>query len=101
MSRVPAGETAFAHRSSTVMVTIISVFPESEMKEAAVTWNRALFAALEPNATGVYANFLEDEGEDRIRAAYPTATYERLATIKRRYDPSNVFHRNQNVRPAR
>ena len=101
MSRVPAGETAFAHRSSTVMVTIISIFAEPEMKEPAVAWNRALFAALEPKATGVYANFLEDEGEDRIRAAYPPATYERLAAIKRRYDPSNVFHRNQNVRPAR
>jgi FAD/FMN-containing dehydrogenase len=101
MARVPADETAFAHRTSTVMVTIISAFPAPEMKDAAVAWNRALFTALEPKATGVYANFLEDEGEDRIRAAYPSATYERLAAIKRRYDPSNVFHRNQNVRPAR
>ena len=101
MARVPADATAFAHRSSAVMVTIISAIPEPELEDVAVAWNRALFSALEPKATGVYANFLEDEGEDRIRAAYPPATYERLAAIKRRYDPSNVFHRNQNVRPAR
>ncbi len=101
MARVPADATAFAHRSCAVMVTVISAYPEPEMKDAAVRWNRALFSAFEPKATGVYANFLEDEGDDRIRAAYPSATYERLAAVKRRYDPSNVFHRNQNVRPAR
>lgn len=61
---------------------------------------RSLFTALDPRASGVYANFLENEGEARIRVAYPGSTYERLALIKRRYDPANVFHRNQNIRPA-
>ena len=47
-----------------------------------------------------YANFLREEGEARLRQAYPSATYERLATVKRRYDPENLFHLNQNIPPA-
>jgi FAD/FMN-containing dehydrogenase len=48
----------------------------------------------------VYVNFLEDEREDRVREAYPDGAFERLALVKRRYDPTNLFHRNQNIRPA-
>ncbi|MGI8998613.1 MAG: BBE domain-containing protein [Candidatus Limnocylindria bacterium] len=70
------------------------------MEEAATAWNRPLFGALESMACGVYASFLEDEGDARIRVAYPGDTYDRLAHIKRRYDPANVFYRNQNIRPA-
>ena len=100
MSRVPADATAFAHRRATLQVTVITPFVDPERVGDAVAWNRSLFAALEPKASGVYANFLEDEGDARIRDAYPPATYERLARVKRRYDPANVFHRNQNIRPA-
>ncbi|MGH2381295.1 MAG: FAD-binding oxidoreductase [Candidatus Limnocylindria bacterium] len=100
MGRVASDATAFAHRDASVMVSIMSGFMEPEMEEAATAWNRSLFAALEPKATGVYANFLEDEGDERTRVAYPGDTYERLASIKRRYDPANIFHRNQNIRPA-
>jgi FAD/FMN-containing dehydrogenase len=100
MARVPAEATAFAHRSATVQVTIVNPFTDPARVAADTAWNRALFTALEPKATGVYANFLEDEGEARIRAAYPEATYRRLAMVKRRYDPRNAFHRNQNIRPA-
>jgi FAD/FMN-containing dehydrogenase len=100
MGRVPADATAFAHRSSSVMVAVINIFVDPDSVDEAVAWNRSLHAALEPKATGVYVNFLEDEGDGRIRAAYPGATYERLATIKRRYDRYNVFRRNQNVRPS-
>jgi FAD/FMN-containing dehydrogenase len=48
----------------------------------------------------VYSNFLGDEGDARIREAYPAGTYERLVDVKRRYDPTNLFHRNQNIRPG-
>ena len=63
-------------------------------------WTQSYYEALRPNATGVYANFLEDEGDARIREAYPTETYRRLADVKRRYDPTNLFHLNQNIAPA-
>ena len=64
-----------------------------------VAWTEALHEALGANDAGVYANFLEAEGDERIRAAYPGGTYERLADVKRRYDPSNLFRMNQNIRP--
>jgi FAD/FMN-containing dehydrogenase len=100
MGRVPADATAFAHRTSAVMVTIINMLGDPADDEGAIAWNRGLFGQLEPRSSGVYVNFLEDEGGERIRAAYPGGTYERLAQVKARYDPANVFHRNQNVRPA-
>lgn len=98
MGRVPADATAFAHRAALGQVVIVNHLGEEP--EAATAWNRALFARLEPMASGVYVNFLEDEGDARVRAAYPNGTYERLAAVKRRYDRYNVFRRNQNVRPA-
>ena len=57
-------------------------------------------AALHQGDTGAYVNFLGDEGEARVRAAYPGATWDRLAEIKRRYDPTNLFRLNQNIPPA-
>ncbi len=100
IARVPADATAFAHRSSAVQVVIVAPFTDPATVADAIAWNRSLFGMLEPKATGVYVNFLEDEGDLRIREAYPSATYERLARVKRRYDRANVFHRNQNIRPA-
>lgn len=99
MSRVPVAATAFAHRHAAAQVSVMSALMDDASAPAAVAWNRGLLAALEPRSSGVYANFLEDEGDARIRAAYPAGTYERLAEIKRRYDPANVFHRNQNIAP--
>lgn len=100
MGRVPVDDTAFAHRTAAVQITLINAFPIPELVEPATAWNRALFEALERMSSGVYVNFLEDEGDERVRAAYPGSTYDRLSAVKRRYDPRNVFHRNQNVRPG-
>ena len=65
-----------------------------------LAWAEEFASAIRQSDDGVYVNFLADEGEARIRAAYPGGTYERLAEIKRRYDPDNLFHLNQNIPPA-
>jgi len=100
MARVATDATAFAHRSAPIMATIIVPFEDPTTEPAQRAWTDRIFEALAPKDAGVYANFLEDEGDERIHAAYPAGTYERLADVKRRYDPANVFRMNQNIRPA-
>jgi FAD/FMN-containing dehydrogenase len=103
MGRVASGATAFAHRRQQVLLTIITPLPGpagTEAALAAMQWTEGLYGALRPAARGVYANFLEDEGDGRIREAYPGDTYRRLVALKRRYDPTNLFRLNQNIRPG-
>lgn len=100
MARVRADATAFAHRDAPVMATVILPFQDPESEPAQRAWADGVFQALAAKDAGVYSNFLEEEGEARIRAAYPNGTYERLADVKRRYDPTNLFRLNQNIRPA-
>lgn len=98
MARVPAGATAFAHRDANLMVMVLAMVQDDP--RPTLGWVADyLGKAFAGKRTGVYANFLHDEGEARIREAYPADTYDRLAAIKRRWDPTNVFHRNQNIRP--
>lgn len=59
-----------------------------------------VFRALLPYANGAYVGFVADEGEQQIREVYPPATYDRLVALKHQYDPTNLFHRNQNIRPT-
>jgi FAD/FMN-containing dehydrogenase len=100
MARVPAEDTAFAHREAPIMATVTVPFEDPHTEPQQRAWADRVFEALAAKDAGVYSNFLEDEGEARIRAAYPNGTYERLADIKRRYDPTNLFRMNQNIRPA-
>ena len=101
MGRMPADATAFAHRDKPAMLTVIHYGPAGA-DEAACLRSRTerVWQALRPYAAGVYVNFLGDEGEERIRAAYPPATYARLVALKDRYDPENLFRLNQNVMPS-
>lgn len=100
MGRVPADLTAFAHRQSKVMVSLAAFYstPEEQMRREA--WVDAFAASLRQSDSGAYVNFLGDEGEERIRLAYPGSTWDRLRAIKRRYDPTNLFRLNQNIPPA-
>ena len=75
--------------------------PRAHTASRHAAWTHEYYEALRPRATGVYSNFLEAEGESRLREAYPEATYRRLAEVKRRYDPTNLFRLNQNIAPAR
>lgn len=100
MARVPADATAFAHRSSPIMAIVVAFVDAPEQRPARTAWVEALAAALRQGDEGAYVNFLSDEGPDRVRAAYPGATWDRLARVKGRYDPTNLFRLNQNIPPA-
>ena len=100
MSRVPDDATAFAHRRSRIMVNIAAFYDGAEDRAVRQAWVTELAAALQQGDAGAYVNFLGDEDEARVRAAYPGTTWNRLATIKARYDPDNLFRLNQNIPPA-
>jgi FAD/FMN-containing dehydrogenase len=99
-SRVPQDATAFAYRDGGWAGVIVGVDPDPANASKLSEWAKAYWEELHPtSAGGAYINFMMEEGQDRIRAAY-RENYSRLAETKRRYDPDNVFHVNQNVRPA-
>ena len=99
--RVGADDTAWGARSATWSMVIAGIDPDPGKAPALRKWAREYWEAVHPfNGEGGYVNFLmDDEGETRVRASYG-ANYERLAKIKSRYDPANLFRVNQNIRPA-
>jgi FAD/FMN-containing dehydrogenase len=100
MARVPADATAFGHRNSDYDVGILSQWADPADSDQNIAWTRGLYDALQPHATGAYLlNFLDKEDDDLIRASFG-ANYERLAVLKRKYDPDNFFRQNHNVAPA-
>jgi hypothetical protein len=99
MARVPADATAFAHRASRIMVNVAAFYDGPEDRVVRETWVDAFAAALRQGDAGAYVNFLGDEGEGRVRAAYPGPTWDRLTEIKARWDPANLFRLNQNIPP--
>jgi FAD/FMN-containing dehydrogenase len=100
MARVPADATAFAHRASRIMANVAALYGRPEEKATHEAWATDFSATLRQSDGGAYVNFLGEEGEARVRAAYPGRTWERLAAIKARYDPTNLFRLNQNIPPA-
>ena len=99
MARVPDEATAFAHRDRRVMVALGAVYEDAEEGPEHDAWVTDFMRALQDGSPGVYVNFVGDEGDARVREAYPGATWDRLAEVKRRYDPTNLFRLNQNIRP--
>jgi hypothetical protein len=99
-SRVAPDATAFPYRGGGWAGVIVGVDPDPANAAAITTWAKDYWTELHPfSAGGAYVNFLGDEGQDRVEAAY-RGNYPRLAQVKHRYDPDNVFHVNQNIRPA-
>ena len=97
--RVKKSATAWWHRDANWTEVIVGVDPDPAKKEEISTWAKEYWSALHPYAAGgAYINFMMDEGEERIRATYGK-NYKRLAKIKKRYDPENLFRVNQNIRP--
>jgi FAD/FMN-containing dehydrogenase len=99
VARVGEDETAFGGRNAGFTYNVGGSTESSEGFDEEREWVRDFWSALEPWHTTVYVNFLGDEGEDRIRAAYGADKYERLKTLKRKYDPDNFFRMNQNIPP--
>jgi len=100
-SRVPSDATAYPARDAAYLMNMHGRWDDAADDEAGVGWARDLFNALTPHATGnVYVNFMPDDEADRIRGAYGT-NYDKLVELKARWDPTNMFRLNQNIRPDR
>jgi FAD/FMN-containing dehydrogenase len=100
VGRVPADATAFAHRQRRLLCSVVAAgFAEADTGRHR-RWVQSLSGAIGYLAKGAYLNFLDAADEPRLHEAYPDGTYRRLVEVKRRYDPTNLFHRNLNVPPA-
>jgi hypothetical protein len=98
--RVKADATAFAYRDAQFATVIAGMWPEPADNTKNIKWVKDYYAALQPHsAAGGYVNFMADDDQGRVRDNYK-GSYERLAQVKAKYDPSNLFHVNQNIKPA-
>ncbi len=101
--RVSEDATAFGHRDAAYNFLVLGIWPDPADNATNVRWVRETWEAMQPFATSrVYVNYLgqvEDEGVERIKEAYGVAQYERLLALKKKYDPTNLFHLNQNINP--
>jgi FAD/FMN-containing dehydrogenase len=98
--RVASGETAFAYRDASFATVIAGMWPDAADNEKNTQWVKGYYEALQPHSeSGGYVNFMADDDQGRIRDNYK-GNYDRLARIKRQYDPDNLFHLNQNIPPA-
>jgi FAD/FMN-containing dehydrogenase len=99
MSQVPADATAYAHRSQPILVNVAAFYQGDADREVRKPWVTQFARTLQPNEDAAYVGFLSDDGQERIRAAYPGPTMDRLRRIKALYDPTNLFRLNQNILP--
>ena len=98
--RVPSGAMAYPHRNATYVLNVHARWRDTDQDDDCVAWARSFFNATSPHSTGgVYVNFMTADEQDRVRAAYG-GNYNRLASLKAKYDPGNLFQVNLNVRPA-
>ena len=98
-NRVPAEATAYRHRDAEFILNVHGRWGEASQDDTCIGWCRDLFDATAPFATGgVYVNFMTEEETARVRDAYG-ASYDRLAQLKKTYDPGNLFRLNQNIQP--
>ena len=98
--RVGPAETAWGYRDANWSMVIAGVDPDPANNERMIKWARDYWEALHPHSAGAsYINFMMEEGQERVKASF-RGNYDRLAAIKKKYDPTNLFHVNQNIRPA-
>jgi FAD/FMN-containing dehydrogenase len=99
-ARVPVEATAFAHRRRRIMANVAASYQAPADRIVRQAWVADFAAALRQGEPGAYVGFLGDEGQARVRDAYPGSTWDRLVAVKRRYDPTNLFRLNHNIPPA-
>lgn len=100
VNRVNPDSTAFARRDAPFILNMIGGWTGAAGSDANIAWVRETAQAIQPHATGAaYLNFLGDEGAARIQAAYGAEKYARLISLKNKYDPTNIFRLNQNIKP--
>jgi FAD/FMN-containing dehydrogenase len=99
-AEIPDDATAYAHRQRAIMVNVANIYSPADDAAECEAWVDGLVERLHGDDTTGYVNFLADEGPERVRQAYPGATWDRLREIKRRYDPTNLFRMTQNIPPA-
>jgi FAD/FMN-containing dehydrogenase len=100
MARVPAEATAFAHRGSRIMATVVCFYQGPADKPGRQAWLEEFAAALRQDDDGAYTGFLGEDGPAHVHQAYPGSTWDRLVEVKARYDPTNLFRHNHNVPAA-
>ena len=100
-SRVASDATAYPHRDANFLMNVHTRWREPTDREGSIQWTRKLFDAAAPHATGgVYVNFMPEDELERVSGGAYGANYSRLAALKAKYDPENLFRMNQNVRPT-
>jgi FAD/FMN-containing dehydrogenase len=97
--RIPRDDTAVGHRDAAYALNVIGTWTEPQESGDQIRWVRDFWADMERFSSGTYVNFLGDEGQDMVRTAYGADTYARLAALKQKYDPTNFFRLNQNIKP--
>ena len=102
ISRTPNDHSAAAHRDANYVLNVTAGWDDPSLDSDCLQWTRSYHAATQPHSTGgVYVNFLaEDEGVDRVKAAYDPEKFARLAQLKRTWDPDHLFRVNKNIPPA-
>jgi FAD/FMN-containing dehydrogenase len=102
--RAGEDETAFDHRKAHFNLIIVGLWHDPAAKDQHIRWTRTFWNSIQPfSSGGVYVNYLgaeEDEGAERVAAAYGPVKHERLSALKKKYDPNNLFRLNQNIRPT-
>jgi len=99
VARSATDSTAFGHRHAPFLLNALSIWTNRHEVDTHVTWVKNFTRAMEPYSIGVYVNFLGDEGDRSVRASYDGNSFSRLVALKTRYDPTNLFRLNQNIKP--
>jgi hypothetical protein len=102
-TRVREDETVFSHRKPSFNFTVESSWDKAKGSDVDIAWVRGTWEAMKPFlSSGIYVNYMtddKDEGQERVKAAFGAAKYERLVALKTQYDPTNFFQLNQNIKP--